>query len=69
VTLCSKRVPALCGNEAVELLYIYEQGCGQGEVYARCADHPAADDVAILKRVAPLARTVIEPIRTEENGP
>lgn len=59
--LCTKKVPAPCENEATELLYVSTPG-GRVEVHPRCPDHPAAGDVALIKRVSPSAVTRIVPV-------
>ena len=61
--LCSKKVPAPCQNKATEILHIREhQWTEKWESYPRCADHPAADDVPLIKRMSPLAETRIEKV-------
>jgi hypothetical protein len=56
--LCSKNVNALCQNEATEILCVRALG-GEWETYPRCAEHPAAWDVKMIKRFSASAVTVI----------
>jgi hypothetical protein len=60
--LCTKTVPGPCQNEAAEILYAREIGQQEWETYPRCAGHPAADDVAMIKRISPLAETRMEKV-------
>jgi hypothetical protein len=62
-TTCTKNVNAPCRNEATEILYAAIPG-GQLEVFPRCAEHPAAEDVAMISRVYPFAETKIVPADT-----
>jgi hypothetical protein len=57
-TLCSKNVNAPCQNETTEILYARTLR-GEWETYPRCAEHPAAWDVKMIKRLSPSAVTVI----------
>jgi len=61
---CSKNVNAPCQNEATEILRVSQFASGWEE-YPRCADHPAADDVAMIERVSPLAEVRIVPVDAE----
>ena len=59
---CSKNVNAPCQNEATEILCVRERGPlwdGEWESYPRCAEHPAAVDVAMIARMHPMAETKI----------
>ena len=49
---CSKNLDRPCTNEAVELLLTID-GMGMVTVRPRCALHPASEDVAMMKRLAP----------------
>jgi hypothetical protein len=61
MTLCSKNVNAPCQNDATEILYARTL-FGEWETYPRCAEHPAAGDVAMIKRVDPSAEWEIKPV-------
>jgi hypothetical protein len=59
--LCTKKVPGPCWNKATEVLYVREhKWTDEWETYFRCAAHPAADDVPMIRRISPLAETRIE---------
>jgi hypothetical protein len=67
MTVCTKNVNAPCENDATEILWVRERGPlwdGDWHARPRCAQHPAADDVAIISRVYPLAETKIVPADT-----
>jgi hypothetical protein len=59
VAVCTKNVNAPCENEATEVLWVRAPG-GPLETYYRCADHPAAHDVKMIKFMSPLAAVKIE---------
>jgi hypothetical protein len=50
---CSKQVGGLCGQPAVEFLLVSSM-MGEWHGKARCKDHPAADDLRVVRRVSPL---------------
>jgi hypothetical protein len=67
VTTCTKHVNVPCENEATEILLVRERGPlwdGDWQARPRCAEHPAADDVAMISRVYPFAETKIVPADT-----
>jgi hypothetical protein len=49
---CSKQIPSLCGQPAVEFLLV-SGVAGNWTGKARCKDHPAADDLRMVRRVDP----------------
>jgi hypothetical protein len=55
---CSKKVDGLCGQPAVEFLLV-SSVLGDWTGNARCKDHPAADDLKMVRRVNPLLACVI----------
>jgi len=57
---CSKNVNAPCQNEATEILCVRSLW-GEWETYPRCAEHPAAWDIKMIKRFTPSAVTKILP--------
>jgi hypothetical protein len=59
MTTCTKNVNAPCENEAIEVLWVRAPG-GPLETYYRCADHPAAHDVKMIKFMSRLAAVKIE---------
>jgi hypothetical protein len=54
---CSKQIPGLCGQPAVEFLLASVAGNWIGK--ARCKDHPAADDLRVVRRVDPLLTCLV----------
>lgn len=63
--LCTKNVGGLCESVATEVLYVREAGSRRWEEYPRCPGHPAADDAAMIRRVAPGAEVRIECLEAE----
>jgi hypothetical protein len=65
MTTCTKNVNAPCENEATEVLWVRERGPlwdGEWQSKPRCADHPAADDVAMISRMHHWAEAKILPM-------
>jgi hypothetical protein len=62
--LCTKKVPAPCKNEATEILLARTPG-GPLEEYPRCAEHPASDDMRMIRLMSPLAAVKIVPVDAE----
>ena len=59
--ICTKKVPGPCENEAAEILLVRDPTWSQEwEQHPRCTAHPAAGDVAMIRRVSPMAETRIE---------
>ena len=51
MTTCTKNVNGPCENEATEFLWVRGLWDGEWESHPRCAGHPAADDVAMIRRM------------------
>lgn len=59
--LCTKKAPSQCRNEATEILLARVPG-GLPEGYPRCPEHPASDDVRMIRLMSPLAAISIVPV-------
>jgi hypothetical protein len=68
--VCTKYVNAPCGNEATEVLWVRERGPwgGEWEPKPRCAEHPAVQDVRMLRHV-PAAEWEILPVGAPAPSP
>lgn len=64
MTVCTKNVDARCENSATEFLWVRELWDGEWESHPRCAGHPAADDIALIRRMYPMAETRVVPADT-----
>jgi hypothetical protein len=72
MTTCTKNVNAPCENEATEILWVRSWGSGEArwEEHPRCAEHPAADDAVMIRRVSPpLAEIRIVPVGAQAQAP
>lgn len=62
---CSKHVGGLCGEPATEII-LAKHADGNGMVWwegrGRCKGHPAAGDVAMIRRVDPSAEIAVLPV-------
>lgn len=56
---CTVAVPQLCGKPAAEVLWVKADACHLPVPYPRCADHPAAEWLPIIKRMHPGAMWMI----------
>jgi hypothetical protein len=65
MTTCTKHVNSPCENEATEVLHVRNPGNAQWQTFPRCADHPAAADIAMIGRVDPAAETMVKRVYTE----
>jgi hypothetical protein len=71
-TTCTKNVNARCENEATEILWVRERGPlwdGDWQSHPRCAEHPAADDVAMISRMHHWAETKVVPVGAPAPSP
>lgn len=59
---CSLRVGGQCLNEATDLLVIRNSITGSIAVHPRCAEHPAASWVPLVKRTDPSAECLVLPL-------
>ena len=63
MTLCTKNVTTPCRNEATEILFVRASYPGaELETYYRCPEHPAKDDVRLIRMMSPLAAVKIVPV-------
>ena len=60
---CTKNFPHTASDRATELLLIQDPYDGNvWDVKLRCTEHPAADDIPILRRINPSLICVIVPL-------
>ena len=59
MTTCTKNVNGPCENEATEFLWVRGLWDGEWESHPRCTGHPADDDIALIRRMYPMAETKV----------
>ena len=55
---CSKAMNGVCGKPAVEFLLV-SSVLGEWHGKARCADHPAVEDLKMIRRFSPPLACVV----------
>ena len=66
---CSKNFPHPDGDQATELLLVqnpYAGPPGAWDARPRCAEHPAADDIPMLRRINPGLKCVVVPLEAAD---